>query len=70
MTLKMFRARAVRLFLKANPTAAVGEWTEAPRRVTYPTGLTGIRGRFVATAAGYKTTIVSAEWDARSGLSV
>ncbi len=69
MDLRTFKTRAVALFLRANPTATVGAWTVAPRRVTYPTGLVGIAGRFTASAPGHRSRDVIADWDARSGLS-
>ena len=69
MTVRDFQRRATALFLRANPGATVGEWTVAPRRVVYPTGLQGIAGRFTASCPGFRSRDVIADWDPISGLA-
>jgi hypothetical protein len=67
-----FRRKAEAGFRRANPDADYIsiEWTFGPKRVTYPTGLQGFVGRFVARAISHRTRELHASADRLSGLSV
>ena len=67
-----FRKKAEASFRRHNRDAEhiEFEWTEKPRRVTYPTGLQGFRGKFIARAIGHLTREFVAEADREYGLSV
>jgi hypothetical protein len=59
MTLMQFRAKAHRLFQRANPGATM-TWTHGPVRVRWADGSRGFSGVFRATAAGYRTRTMTA----------
>lgn len=63
MTRTQFKSKAVKLFLKANPTATVGDWSFGPNRVTWANGKKGFSGRFAATAPGFRARDISATFD-------
>jgi hypothetical protein len=62
MDKRTFRSRSERLFLKANPTAAITGWTRGPLKVTFPTGVKGYVGSFHAVADGHRPSVMHASW--------
>lgn len=67
-----FRKQAEAGFRKANPDAADAtfDWTFGPKRVTFPTGITGFSGVANVSATGFKTKVCVASATRETGLSV
>jgi hypothetical protein len=70
MNIREFKRRAESAFLRANPTATIIGWIRKPADITYPTGLKGLSGSFGAIADGHRTSVMTAQWDAETGLAV
>jgi hypothetical protein len=70
ITVKEFKKRSEKLFLKANPTATITGWTMRPKLVKFPTGVKGLLGEFHAVAVGHRPSIIQADYDEVYGLSV
>jgi len=65
MRAKEIKAKAEALLRKAHPDAELTiTWIKTPRRVTYPTGVTGTLGTLRVSAPGYRPRVMVVDHDA------
>lgn len=71
-TVAQFRRQAESAFRAANADAADAtiEWTFGPKRVTFPTGVTGFSGVFKASASGFRSRSCVASATPEFGIAV